>query len=92
MVRTDGQITNITDRLNIHPGRCCVTKNRIECLGENFEAMQITPSGTVWIWTAQGVLGLNFEANLEKLLWLPRNPPAVSAGEAADHKLDSDEK
>lgn len=75
MVKHGGRITNVIDRLDEKPGRLCITRDQVEWFGDKFEAMQISPSGEIWVWVTEKVWGLNFEANLEKLLFMPRNPP-----------------
>ena len=54
-----------------------VHRDSVEILGDEFEAMEITDRADITVWTTTRVWCLIKGPGLERLLFLPRNPPGT---------------
>ena len=59
-----------------HKGRL-YKRDFFEKLGEVFEAMEYSDSGSVFIWTTNKVWCIRHQSEMEILIYLPRNPPKI---------------
>jgi len=71
------EITNPTQRFNLQLSDRRATRDIFESEGERFEAMKVSEDGNVTIWTTHKVWCIIKHGNLDKLIFLPRNPPVT---------------
>jgi hypothetical protein len=70
-------IRSVEERFNLEGGGRSVRRELFEQYGDKFEVMEITDLGGITIWTTTKVWCIRTEQRLEKLVYLPRNPPAL---------------
>jgi hypothetical protein len=63
------------ERFDTARGGRRVGRELLEQFGDRFEAMEIADGGGVVVWTTTKVWCIRWEPGLEKLIYLPRNPP-----------------
>jgi hypothetical protein len=78
-----GSIKTPKDRFDLQREKRAVRRELVEQYGDRFEAMEVSALGDVVVWTTSKVWCVRKEIGIEKLMWLPRNPPsAASSGES----------
>jgi hypothetical protein len=80
VVNPHGLIIGKKERFNLqHPEGKIVTKDLFQRGTEIIEAVEIGEVGSITIWTTTKVWCIRNERGYEKLIYLPRNPPAENA-------------